>query len=118
MPVIKKCEECGKIFNVVPSRAGTARFCSRECRNKNQQTESDIICDNCGKIFHRRQYHIDRQANREEHNFCYIECRSEYKHKTVQNNELVKYVVSCLIVKRFLNRDFALQLVDMYGILL
>lgn len=81
MPVIKKCEECGKIFNVVPSRAGTARFCSRECRNKNQQTGSDIICDNCGKIFHRRQYHIDRQANREEHNFCCIECRSEYKHK-------------------------------------
>lgn len=81
MPVTKKCEECGKIFIVIPSRAKTARFCSRECKNKSQQTGNDIVCDNCGKLFHRRQYHIDRQTNREEHSFCCIECRSEYKHK-------------------------------------
>lgn len=63
---------------VIPSQAEKSRFCSRECKNKSQRTGEDVVCDNCGKIFHRRQFHIDRGS---QHNFCCNECKGEYKHK-------------------------------------
>lgn len=56
--------------------------CSRECSHKIKRTGHDIICDNCGKSFYRRQYHIDRQNNNCQHSFCSIECEMEYKYKS------------------------------------
>lgn len=55
--------------------------CSYECMGKVKRTGHDIICDNCGKPFYRRQYHIDRQANNQQNNFCSVECEMEYKYK-------------------------------------
>ena len=34
--------------------------CSRNCANKMKHTGHDVFCDNCGKKFYRRQYHIDK----------------------------------------------------------
>lgn len=81
MPSIeKKCEQCGTIFMVAPSRAKTAKFCSNECKNNSQRTGTNVVCANCGKEFYRRQYHIDRQEKADGLNFCSNECKAEYKH--------------------------------------
>lgn len=51
--------------------------CSHSCANKMKHTGHDVFCDNCGKKFYRRQYHIDKH----EHQFCSNECQMEYQHK-------------------------------------
>lgn len=51
--------------------------CSKECSNVTKQTGHDVECENCGKIFHRRQYLIDKH----EHIFCSNKCQFEYQHK-------------------------------------
>ncbi len=81
MPVKIKCQTCGKEFTVIPSVAKTAKYCSRECMAIGKHTGRNIVCDNCGKEFYRRQYHIDRQIERDENAFCCRECEMEYKHK-------------------------------------
>ena len=42
-----------------------------------KHTGHDIICDNCGKQFYIRGYHINRQK----HQFCSLNCQKEYIHK-------------------------------------
>lgn len=76
---IKICSICGKEFEALVSQH--RKYCSKECHNKSKQTGHDIICDNCGTVFHRRQYHIDRQIKKEQNNFCCLQCQKEYLHK-------------------------------------
>ena len=64
------------------------KYCSKECYIKSKQTGTDIQCDNCGKIFHRRQYHIDRQAKKNQNNFCSMRCQKEYLHKQRFENRI------------------------------
>lgn len=47
MPIDVKCQTCGKIFQVNPYRAKTAKYCSKNCRN----TQIQKICERCGKTF-------------------------------------------------------------------
>lgn len=77
--LVKICPQCGQEFSYMKSKE--RKFCSKECSHKSKQTGMDIKCDNCGKIFYRRQYHIDRQKNKGENNFCCIQCQKEYLHK-------------------------------------
>ena len=78
--LIKKiCPQCGKEFEC--SKSKETKFCSRECFINSKQTGRDIVCDNCGKIFYRRQYHIDRQKNKNQNNFCSMKCQKDYLHK-------------------------------------
>ena len=75
----KTCPQCGKEFECMKSNE--RKYCSRECFNKSKETGMDIKCDNCGKFFHRRQYHIDRQKKKRQNNFCSSKCQKEYLHK-------------------------------------
>lgn len=82
------CDQCGMVHYISSStyhklKDGRQKncYCSIECKSITQQTGADIICDNCGKIVHRRQNWIDRQHNRGEHMFCCLKCQSEFKHK-------------------------------------
>lgn len=77
--LFKTCPQCEKEFSYIKSKE--TKFCSRECYIKSKQTGADIRCDNCGKTFHRRQYHIDRQAKKNQNNFCSMQCQKEYLHK-------------------------------------
>lgn len=77
--LFKICPQCGKEFSYMKSKE--RKFCSKECYIKSKQTGTDIQCDNCGKTFHRRQYHIDRQAKKNQNNFCSMQCQKEYLHK-------------------------------------
>ncbi len=76
------CDVCGKEMTIKKSRyqklldgKQKTLTCSMECANQLKQTGADIICDNCGKSFHRRQDHIDRNNK---HNFCCRQCNYEY----------------------------------------
>ena len=86
--MIYNCDGCGKEMRIKKSLyqdlldgKRKSITCSYECMGKLKRTGYDIICDNCGKIFYRRKYHIDRQSNNQQHNFCCVECEMEYKHK-------------------------------------
>lgn len=102
--LFKICPQCGEEFSYMKSQE--RKFCSKECYIKSKQTGRDIQCDNCGKTFHRRQYHIDRQKKRGQNNFCSMECQKEYLHK--QTHEMRKceicgdeFEVSKLSTQRF-----------------
>lgn len=81
--MIYNCDSCGKEMRIKKSMyqdlldgKRNSITCSYECMGNMKHTGHDISCDNCGKMFYRRQYHIDRQ----EHKFCSIECQMEYQH--------------------------------------
>lgn len=75
----KVCSQCGEEFSYMKSNS--RKYCSKKCANLAKRTGHDIVCDNCGKPFYRRQYHIDRQQHNEQHNFCCPACQKEYLHK-------------------------------------
>ena len=77
--LMKICPQCGKEFVYMKSQE--RKYCSKECFKKSKQTGMDIQCDNCGKTFHRRQYHIDRQKKNGQNNFCCLKCQKEFLHK-------------------------------------
>lgn len=77
--LFKICPQCGKEFSYIKSKE--RKFCSKECYIKSKQTGKDIQCDNCGKVFHRRQYHIDRLEKKGQNSFCSLKCQKEYLHK-------------------------------------
>jgi very-short-patch-repair endonuclease len=102
--LFKICPQCGKEFSYMKSKE--RKYCSKECFCKSKQTGKEIMCDNCGKPFYRRQYHIDRQKNKGQNSFCCTRCQKEYLHK--QTYEIRKceicgqeFEVSKLSTQRF-----------------
>lgn len=81
-----KCDYCGKIHlidnstnNKLISGKQKNCYCSKECKRLAQHTGHDIECDYCHKLFYRRAYHINRQNNKNQNNFCSVECEMKYK---------------------------------------
>lgn len=77
-----RCDVCGKEFTLKKSRlqkllSGKQKnlTCSIECASIIKHTGMNIVCDNCGKEFYRRQDHIDRNNK---HSFCCNECQYEF----------------------------------------
>lgn len=85
MPVVKTCELCGKEYHVRPSYAKTSKYCSKECSNLAKRNGHNIQCEECGKIFYRRQYHINRG---DEHHFCSNECSIKYRSKMSKEDRI------------------------------
>jgi endogenous inhibitor of DNA gyrase (YacG/DUF329 family) len=79
VPIKKVCPQCGKEFECLKSKE--TKFCSHECYINSKHTGTDIVCDNCGKTFYRRKYHIDRQKEKNQNNFCSMKCQKDYLHK-------------------------------------
>lgn len=47
-----KCNQCGKLFNVIPAVAGSRKHCSKECLfAAMRKPRVSIICAVCGKTF-------------------------------------------------------------------
>lgn len=83
-----KCDYCGKLHLIDSSTnnkliSGRQKncYCSKECKRLAQHTGHDIECDYCHKTFYRRAYHINRQSDRNQNNFCSVECEINYKAK-------------------------------------
>lgn len=84
--IIKICPICGTTFITIPSN--NQKYCSRECANKSRKTGEDVVCDYCGKTFYRNRYHINRQAKKQQHQFCSLECQINFKYD--QTHEIRK----------------------------
>ena len=74
MPVTKTCEICGKLFDVPPTRAKTAKACSHECAVKvriasRAKRYALVACRQCGKKFEVPFAHLGRRV------FCSPVCK-------------------------------------------
>ena len=49
MPILI-CQQCGRMFEVTPSREHSARYCSKECQIAATQ-KKEAKCECCGKEF-------------------------------------------------------------------
>lgn len=106
------CPQCGKEFSYMKSQKRT--YCSKECFKKSKQTGTNIECDNCGTSFYRRQYHIDRQKNKGQNNFCCAKCQKEYLHKQTFEMRIceicgLEFEVSKLSSQRFCSDQCQIQ---------
>ena len=77
--LFKTCPQCQREFSCTKSQE--RKFCSHECYIQSRRTGKNIQCDNCGEIFYRRQYHIDRQQKKGQNSFCSLKCQKAYMHK-------------------------------------
>lgn len=75
--VTKKCEYCGKEFQVINSRRSTAKYCSKECANKGLHGNLNCKCEICGKPLHRKPSQIKKYK----HITCSKECLNKLKSK-------------------------------------
>lgn len=73
--ITKKCEMCGKEFQVIPCRKDTAKYCSKECANKGLVGDLNCKCEICGKLFHRKPSRIKNCK----HVACSKECLNKLK---------------------------------------
>ncbi len=62
----KHCERCGATFTVGPSRAATARYCSRPCMSR----RTDVACAGCGHAF------TVKTSKAATARFCSVECKA------------------------------------------
>lgn len=73
-----ECEACGKEFERTSTdMTDGPDYCSIQCVGKGKRTASgdiiDVQCDECGQIFERERYMVERS----ERNFCSRECYGE-----------------------------------------
>lgn len=70
------CQECGKEFERQQWNSD-AKFCIYNCKYKNDSSDIiEIECTNCHKIFKRKEYRANRNANG--NSFCSKECADEF----------------------------------------
>lgn len=69
MPVICKCDVCGKDILKKPSHVTEHNYCSRECVSKAYNKRREVICQVCGKIFM-----VPNNKHRENAKFCSKKC--------------------------------------------
>ena len=73
------CEFCGKEFTGYHK---DRKFCSTECKGKNQHKRKEIKCHSCGKMHVRPNSYIKWQKLRgRKRNFCSKECFTAYNTK-------------------------------------
>lgn len=54
MPEVVECNFCGSTFEVLPYRADTAKYCSKDCYNKGRRDRISNTCKECGN-----EYEVD-----------------------------------------------------------
>lgn len=77
---VLNCVICNKEFKVPPSRAGTAKTCSKDCadkiRNAGKVKEKvKLTCKECGSVFYEHESHAKRRV------CCTEECWRKYMGK-------------------------------------
>ena len=65
-----KCLMCGKEFEYYPSEKD-GKYCSQECYKRARTSRRELVCENCGKVFYRKNGLIKA------HVFCSNKCRAE-----------------------------------------
>lgn len=60
MLISKRCECCGKTYEIPHWREHKSKYCSRKCSDLSKKANNNVVCAICGKPFHLKQSHIDR----------------------------------------------------------
>lgn len=76
----KVCEVCGAEFSVKPSRATTAKYCSRKCSDGAKKDRVKRICKVCGKEFESLPSRIKVGRG----DCCSIDCRTIFRTNRIQ----------------------------------
>lgn len=74
--VKKKCEICGKEFEVIHARKDSAKYCSIKCQRESLKKENNCTCPQCGKEFHLKPYTLNRYGQSFGH-YCSKECLNQ-----------------------------------------
>lgn len=78
--ITKICEYCGTSFNIIKSRANTAKYCCRKCSNQmmkiksKEKTKDNSICPICNKSFYVKKSQIAKTGN-----CCSYKCLKEHR---------------------------------------
>jgi hypothetical protein len=83
--ITKLCETCVQPFQVIRSRASTAKYCSTGCRDVGLKAAPNQTCKHCGGKFHMKQSQVERYA-RTLGTFCSYACAGHAK-KTAYLND-------------------------------
>lgn len=81
MYIEKTCQICGKSFNVQHWRKN-AKYCGKQCANAALRGKPNVVCTQCGKNFHIKQYQISRYE-RKHGFFCSKECYASFKKRAM-----------------------------------
>lgn len=76
-PVKVKCKECGYEWSIAASNlspSNTKKYSFKGCPNC---LYTDVVCDYCGKTFHRLKSH----AHKDTYNYCSRECGNRHKNE-------------------------------------
>jgi hypothetical protein len=104
MEIEKKCEYCGKKFIIPHWREKTAKYCSRECSSKSKIATPNIKCPICGKLFHRKPYHIKKCKG--DFGFCCSrKCFAELKKITMVGENNHQYGLKGHLNASFKNKE-------------
>ena len=80
-----KCKICDALFQIPNWRESTAKFCSKKCAAENMKGDSNVICSQCGKAFHKKKYSIEKY-NRTHGIFCSTACYSVARKELMKGN--------------------------------
>ena len=84
----KTCLTCNKTFEVPLARQKSAKYCSRECYDKNNIAKKhELTCKQCGKNFTVQPYRIKENAQ-----YCSLKCYYEYRNN---NNKIKRTCKQC-----------------------
>ncbi len=75
-----QCLKCGNGFHVVPARAETAKYCSKECKYADRKAETKLTktCKRCAKVF--------QTWRAQDNDFCSYNCAWKAKEKKIRKN--------------------------------
>lgn len=87
--MLYKCDNCGVEFKINPSRLKNKTICcSRKCAKELKIKQNlNCKCEVCGKLFHRKPYHI----NKTKHLCCSKECANILKQTTYKGENNHQY---------------------------
>lgn len=78
MNVELKCCNCGKKYEVIPSRQFKSKYCSKVCSNNAKKAENNVDCTYCKKQFYMKKFQLNR----------YTRTRGIYCSKSCKYNDL------------------------------
>lgn len=94
-PVVRKCDNCGKEFEVVHKNRlilNKHLFCCRECefdfRRKQTLAKSSVICPVCQKVFHLKSSYLKKLKHEP---CCSRACLAEYRSVVYQGENNPNY---------------------------
>lgn len=99
VPIVKKCEFCGKDFKAKPSQYDSKKYCSKACHNNSMRKTVKKICLHCKIEF------IDNSNNKKQ-----VYCSRKCRHETQRTSIPYELIYNLYITKNMNTRDIGKEL--------